>query len=77
MCHHIDKKILVCYNVLRKGRYKMKKRILIVCDLEGVNNVVGEPYSGLTRESEQWKIAKHQAALEINAADIFNDAYMI
>lgn len=46
----------------------MKKRILIACDLEGVNNVVGEPYSGLTRESEQWKIAKHQAALEINAA---------
>lgn len=46
----------------------MKKRILIACDLEGVNNVVGEPYSGLTRESEQWKIAKKQAALEINAA---------
>lgn len=46
----------------------MKKRILIACDLEGVNNVVGEPYSGLSRESEQWKIAKHQAALEINAA---------
>ena len=46
----------------------MKKRILIACDLEGVNNVVGEPYSGLTKGSEQWKIAKHQAALEINAA---------
>lgn len=46
----------------------MKKRILIACDLEGVNNVVGESYSGLTKESEQWKIAKHQAALEINAA---------
>ena len=46
----------------------MKKRILIACDLEGVNNVVGEPYFGLTKESEQWKIAKHQAALEINAA---------
>ena len=46
----------------------MKKRILIACDLEGVNNVVGEPYSGLSKESEQWKIAKHQAALEINAA---------
>jgi len=46
----------------------MKKRILIACDLEGVNNVVGEPYSGLTKESEQWRIARHQAALEINAA---------
>jgi len=46
----------------------MKKRILIACDLEGVNNVVGEAYSGLTKECEQWKIAKHQAALEINAA---------
>lgn len=46
----------------------MKKRILIACDLEGVNNVVGESYSGLTKESEQWRIARHQAALEINAA---------
>ena len=46
----------------------MKKRVLIACDLEGVNNVVGEAYLGLTKESEQWKIAKHQAALEINAA---------
>ena len=46
----------------------MKKRILIACDLEGVNNVVGEPYSGLTKESEQWMVAKRQAALEINAA---------
>lgn len=36
--------------------------------MEGVNNVVGEPYSGLTAESDQWKIAKRQAALEINAA---------
>lgn len=46
----------------------MKKRILIACDLEGVNNVVGEPYSGLTKGCEQWKIAKRQAAHEINAA---------
>ena len=46
----------------------MKKRILIACDLEGVNNVVGEPYSGLIKGCEQWKVAKHQAALEINAA---------
>ena len=45
----------------------MKKRILIACDLEGVNNVVGEPYSGLTKGCEQWAVAKHQAALEINA----------
>ncbi|MBQ8371881.1 MAG: M55 family metallopeptidase [Clostridia bacterium] len=46
----------------------MKKRILIACDLEGVNNVVGEPYSGLYRGCEQWEIARRQAALEINAA---------
>ena len=46
----------------------MKKRILIACDLEGVNNVVGEPYSGLTRDSAQWEIARRQAALEINVA---------
>lgn len=46
----------------------MKKRILIACDLEGVNNVVGEPYSGLVKGCEQWEIARRQAALEINAA---------
>jgi len=46
----------------------MKKRILIACDLEGVNNVVGEPYLGLSKGSEQWEIARHQAALEINTA---------
>ena len=52
----------------------MKKRILIACDLEGVNNVVGEPYSGLTKGCEQWEVAKHQAALEINAvAEAFFD----
>ena len=45
----------------------MKKRILIACDLEGVNNVVGEPYTGLIKGCEQWAVAKHQAALEINA----------
>ena len=45
----------------------MKKRILIACDLEGVNNVAGEPYLGLTKGCEQWKVAKHQAVLEINA----------
>lgn len=46
----------------------MKKRILIACDLEGVNHVVGEPYSSLSKGCEQWNIARHQAALEINAA---------
>jgi D-amino peptidase len=44
------------------------KKVLIACDLEGVNNVVGEEYKGLYQGCEQWKIAKHQAALEINAA---------
>ena len=46
----------------------MKKRFIIACDLEGVNNVVGEAYSGLVKGCEQWEIARHQAALEINAA---------
>ena len=46
----------------------MYKRILLLCDLEGVNNVVGEPYHGLSRGTEQWEIARHQAAGELNAA---------
>ena len=46
----------------------MYKRILLALDLEGVNNVVGEPYSGLSKDSEGWKTARIQAALEINAA---------
>ncbi len=45
----------------------MKKKILIACDLEGVNNVVGEPYLGLGKSSEQWEIARRQAPVEINA----------
>ena len=46
----------------------MYKRILLALDLEGVNNVVGEPYLGLSKDSEGWRIARAQAALEINAA---------
>ena len=46
----------------------MKKRILFACDLEGVNNVAGEPYAGLYKNSEGWEIARRQAALELNAA---------
>ena len=46
----------------------MYKRVLLAVDLEGVNLVVGEPYSGLYRDSEQWLVAKKQAALEVNAA---------
>lgn len=46
----------------------MYKRVLIALDLEGVNNVAGEPYSGLVRGCEQWKVACCQAALEVNAA---------
>ena len=46
----------------------MYKRILLALDLEGVNNVVGEAYSGLSKDSEGWKTARIQAALEINAA---------
>ena len=46
----------------------MYKRILLLCDLEGVNRVVGVPYEGLGKGSEQWEIARRQAALELNAA---------
>ena len=46
----------------------MMKRILIALDLEGVNNVVGTPYSGLFKGCEEWEIARRQAALEVNAA---------
>ena len=46
----------------------MGKRILIALDLEGVNNVVGEAYSGLYPGSAEWEIARRQAALEVNAA---------
>ena len=46
----------------------MYKHILIALDLEGVNNVVGEPYSGLSKSTEQYEIAQKQAVLEVNAA---------
>ncbi|MBQ8368537.1 MAG: M55 family metallopeptidase [Clostridia bacterium] len=46
----------------------MYKRILLLCDLEGVNNVVGVPYEGLLKGTEQWETARRQAALELNAA---------
>ena len=46
----------------------MYKRVLLALDLEGVNYVVGEPYNGLERDTEQWKIARNQAVLEVNAA---------
>ena len=46
----------------------MYKRVLLALDLEGVNYVVGEPYSGLERDTVQWKIAREQAVLEVNAA---------
>ncbi len=46
----------------------MYKRVLICLDLEGVNNVAGVPYEGLAAGSEAWEVARHQAALEVNAA---------
>ena len=46
----------------------MYRRILLLCDLEGVNRVVGVPYEGLLKGTEQWEIARRQAALELNAA---------
>ena len=45
----------------------MFKRVLFSLDLEGVNNVVGDPYSGLVKDCEQWDVARRQAVLEINA----------
>ena len=47
---------------------KMHKRILIALDLEGVNNVKGVPYEALSKGTDEWKIAKKQGALEVNAA---------
>ena len=46
----------------------MYKRVLLLCDLEGVNHVVGGPYEGLLKGTEQWEVARRQAALELNAA---------
>ena len=46
----------------------MYKRVLLLCDLEGVNHVVGVPYEGLLKGTEQWEVARRQAALELNAA---------
>lgn len=46
----------------------MNKRILLALDLEGVNNVKGVPYEALSKGTDEWKIAKSQGALEINAA---------
>jgi D-amino peptidase len=43
------------------------ERILLLCDLEGVGGVVGVPYEGLHRGTEQWEIARRQAARELNA----------
>ena len=46
----------------------MYKKILIALDLEGVNNVKGVPYEALSKDTDQWKIAKKQGTLEVNAA---------
>lgn len=46
----------------------MYKRILLALDLEGVNNVKGVPYEALSKGTDEWKIARKQGALEINAA---------
>lgn len=46
----------------------VRKRILLALDLEGVNHVVGEPYKGLAKGTDQWEIARRQGAKEINAA---------
>ena len=40
----------------------MHKRVLLLLDLEGVNNVVGEPYSGLSKGTEQRGLARSVGA---------------
>ena len=42
-------------------------KYLIALDLEGVGGVVGVPYSGLVKQSEEWQKARAQAVLEVNA----------
>lgn len=54
--------------MILKERGTLYKRILLALDLEGVNNVVGEPYMSLGRDTEGWLIAREQALLEVNAA---------
>jgi len=44
--------------VFNQTGVNMYKKILIVCDLEGVNHVVGVPYEKLSKGSEQWMIAQ-------------------
>ena len=46
----------------------MRKRVLLALDLEGVNHVVGEPYLGLGKETEAWRMAVRQAKREIGVA---------
>lgn len=46
----------------------MYKKILIALDLEGVNNIKGVPYEALSKDTDEWKIARKQGALEVNAA---------
>lgn len=53
---------------MREEGSRMYKRVLLALDLEGVNGVIGEPYTGLHRDTPQWHIAIKQAALEVNAA---------
>ena len=50
------------------GALIMYERVLILIDMEGVGGVVGEPYHGLSKGSEQWKIAVEQGIKEVNAA---------
>ena len=40
---------------------------LIALDLEGVGGVVGVPYEGLGKNSDEWRKARAQAILEVNA----------
>lgn len=46
----------------------MYKKTLIALDLEGINNVKGVPYEALSKDTDEWKIARKQGALEVNAA---------
>lgn len=41
---------------------------LIAIDMEGIHGVVGEPYTGLTRQLADYKVATENGAKEVNAA---------
>ena len=54
--------------VLYSRKEKSDMKYLIAIDMEGIHGVVGEPYTGLTRQLPDYKVATENGALEVNAA---------